>query len=88
MSIIGYAYNSEIHCMDCTLDAISNGVLKLQTKTRQVQGIDGIEILENITDMDGNPIHPIYDTDDNSESEVCADCKTRLIDLQTVEHST
>ena len=55
--IIGYAYDANVSCVDCTPPAIR---------------------AEDATDSEGNPVHPIFASDEDCADAVCSICGERL----------
>ena len=78
MHIIGYAFNADIHCPDCTRDAFERGQL--------VHGIDAKHYVDEhglpgrLQEDNGNAVHPVFDIDENASSEYCGDCFAKLLE--------
>lgn len=76
MRVIGYAYEADLHCVDCakkrfnvlTADELKRFPTLRDTKTETDE--HGIALLQ--IDNEGNHIHPIFSTDE--EDGVCGDC--------------
>lgn len=61
--VIGYTYDADYHCINCTTAYIKGGT---QSRTpphpKQVERwLDGTD---EFPDSENNPIHPIFDTDE------------------------
>lgn len=75
MNIIAYAYDSDVHCPDCTRDAV------FFKHTLRVAGIDterderGIPM--EVFDRENNLVHLIYDIDETSATH-CRTCGLQL----------
>ncbi len=80
-SVIAYTYEADFHCIDCTLKrAGEHGFCIDSTKP----GTDENGVPEGAIDSEGNPIYPVFSTDelpcDLSEADggyspvVCGDC--------------
>ncbi len=59
--ILGYDYEADHHCVDCAEDRFP-----LEEQGRWID--------EDAVDAEGNPVHPIFSTDEVGEDEVCGDC--------------
>ena len=77
MRIIGYAFNADTHCIDCTHDAMAVGSLQCVPPLRC--DTDENAVPYDLTDREGNQIHPIFDIDENAGSEYCGDCLAKLL---------
>lgn len=70
-TIMGYTYDADVHCPECTRIYIVN--------TAQVQDFQAAhEALEFgdvfLDDNEGNEIHPVFASDEYPDDWVCADC--------------
>lgn len=78
MRIIGYAFNADTHCPDCTRGAFELGQL--------VHGIDAKHYVDEhalparLQEKNGDGVHPIFDIDENAGSEYCGDCLAKLLE--------
>jgi hypothetical protein len=61
--VIGYAYEADLHCLDCAANRWGEAVYKLD-----FTAIDG----------EGNPVHPVFLGDEYDTPPVCGDCHQRL----------
>lgn len=64
MRIIAYAYDADLHCVDCARRAFAS--------------TDADYIPDDAKDSEGNPINPVFDIHETAEGEYCADCKIEL----------
>lgn len=77
MRIIGYTFEADCHCVSCTqkrkfkLDAAREGF-------RQAKEKDEHGVPVNAMDNEGNPIHPMFSTDEQLEPQYCGDCRERI----------
>lgn len=88
MNVVGYQYDASVHCPDCTREYVSKIVVEQQGLSENL--VD--EILNGeyhgFTDSEGNPIHPIFDTDESGDTpESCDDCHA-YIDTAWTESAT
>ena len=58
MNVIAYTYEADYHCIDCTKNRF---------------GEDDLGYAFTV-DNEGNPIHPVFSTDEVSSDAVCGDC--------------
>lgn len=69
--VIGYTYTSACHCPACTYKLFAPSA----DQSVPAAGLmDEHGIPSNAKDREGNPIHPIFDTDETPQLEFCADC--------------
>lgn len=83
MRIIGYTYCADVHCPRCTRLAVAAKQLKLDHKHPHAIGIanalDSQSVPLDMVDREGNLVHPVFDTDEASESLThCGDCHEEL----------
>ena len=64
--IIGWAYESDVHCIFCA--ALHFGPALHDEVT-------------SLRDADGNPLHPIFASDERAETDCCGDCHEPLFPL-------
>jgi hypothetical protein len=74
MDVIGYTYDADVHCIDCTQLAADVGILKREPPL--VMKTDENGIAQDLVDSEGNPVHPIFG--DAEQTEVCGDCGEEL----------
>ena len=74
MKVVGYTFDADVHCVDCTEAYVreNNNIGEL---------VDIMEGRIEFPDGEGNPIHPIFDTDEagNTPSH-CGDCGAFITD--------
>ena len=74
MSIIAYTYLAALHCPDCTRSALR---AYHQLFTRSCPGpaqFDEHGLPDDLIDREGNPVRPVFSTDEVAPGEVCDDC--------------
>lgn len=74
--VVGYTYDADFHCPDCTRDAMRSG--RLQTglvigERDYKPSADENGIPEDLIDSEGNEIHPVF-LGDCQGDEICGDC--------------
>jgi hypothetical protein len=79
--VIAYTFNAAHHCPDCAVKAHANGALAQAPESLALpQGTDENGIPFALIDGEGNPIHPIFDTDETPASGVyCDTCGTEIV---------
>jgi hypothetical protein len=90
IKIIGYTYDADYHCELCMLNYARNVPYHEwvwppdadESKYTNPPGIWMLDLLvedEIIRDIENNPIHPIFNTDEwLDEARHCADCGAQL----------
>ena len=66
MKVVGYKYDADTHCVDCTVKYIANAY-----------NIDQVDVddLDDYEDSEGNDLHPILDTNEAGDTPThCGDC--------------
>lgn len=74
MRIIGYNYEADTHCVICT----QRRHVMQPFSSVGVNHFDEHHLPENAHDNEGNPIHPIFSTDEQLEPLYCGDCHERI----------
>lgn len=69
MKIIAYTYEAEVHCPACTRDSFK--------RRKATEWVDENGISDVCEDRDGNPVHPVFSTDEHNFTN-CADCGAEL----------
>lgn len=77
MRVIGYTYEADVHCPSCAFNAAAVGLLKREQPL--ALGSDEHGLAFDLVDREGNPIHPIFSTDEGADVEVCGDCGEELL---------
>ena len=72
VKIIAYAYEADIHCPDCAAEAAAAGLLKREPPLDSRTDEHGLTA--DLTDREGNRIHPVFDIDEYEHDEPCGDC--------------
>ena len=70
MTIIGYTYNADWHCPACAK--------QMFFRADAPAYIDKNFVPYSTKDNDGNPIHPVFSTDDTDGLQHCGDCAAPL----------
>ena len=71
MKIIGYAYEADLHCVNCAVKRFS---VTEPHKINMAMELDCNGISIDQPDNEGNPVHPIFSTDEQLEIPHCGDC--------------
>lgn len=73
--LIGYSFEADIHCITCTLARHANRPFSNSSKR-----LDECGLPESAEDSEGNPIHPIFSTDESGQDggDFCGDCGEKL----------
>lgn len=74
MRVIGYSYDAEIHCVECATKYVA-----YKSPNKTITTPEGWLLTDGISDGEGNPIHPLFDIDEYSDSEYCGDCFIKII---------
>lgn len=76
MKIIAYTYEADVHCISCARERF---------KDEPKAGLSNDDFDENWLsytqeDREGNPIHPVFDIDENIDGvfDHCGDCGEEL----------
>lgn len=72
MRVIGYNYEADTHCVECTLKRFKAGGFSLTNPLNHNPGLDENGIDYRATDEQGNAVHPIFSTDEGDWN--CGDC--------------
>lgn len=82
MEIIGYAWEADLHCVDCTRAALRHPSRPaLMTRAAYISDLprDANGLPEVMIDRDGNQAHPVLRTDENPDGAPhCGDCRKPL----------
>lgn len=82
MRVIGYTYEADCHCVECTLKRHEQRPFELSDPLGIGEGNDENGLPYAATDHEGNAVHPVFSTDDcgwmDSEgqwhADYCGDC--------------
>lgn len=67
MNIERYAYEADLHCVDCTTKRFGRRAMALDFAGRKP-----------IADSEGNPLSPIFSSDECLYDEYCGDCGDQI----------
>jgi hypothetical protein len=75
MRVIGYTYDADQHCVDCTEEYVKAN----NTIDGHIPNADDMDAFRSgeweVDDSEGNPLHPIFDTDEAGDTpDHCSDC--------------
>lgn len=73
MKIIAYTFEAAVHCVDCTLARHAKHPFAL-TDCPEGTGNDETGLPYAAEDREGNPVHPVFSTDEITAVECCDDC--------------
>lgn len=81
-TVIGYAWQADMHCVACTKEAVDNSVLKIDNDHPHAKPLvgerDENDLLYNLVDTEGNIISPLFLGEGNNINEHCGDCGAAL----------
>lgn len=82
MRIIGYSYEADCHCVECAQKRFGHSPQSILTACVSLP-IAAVEFDEHglpdrQDDNEGNPVHPIFSTDEQLEPQHCGDCHERI----------
>lgn len=78
MKIIGYTYEADCHCVGCTRQRADSGGFRKSHPDSRADIVDEHGVALTSTDSEGNPIHPMFSTDEQLEPQYCGDCRERI----------
>ena len=67
VTVIAYTYEADVHCVPCATSRFVAEPGDLVT---------GSHISPEARDSEGNPVHPVFSTDENPDGLTCGDCLT------------
>lgn len=76
LRIIAYTYDAAMHCPDCTEHRANVGLLHRRPPLSLDTDEHGIAL--DLVDSDGNPVRPVFSTDELDGHDYCDDCLARL----------
>lgn len=65
-TITAYAYNGAIHCPRCTRRALGAYQQQITRPYPDPAQLDAHGLPDDMVDRDGNPVHPVFSTDENA----------------------
>ncbi|MDR0779312.1 MAG: hypothetical protein LBF16_01260 [Pseudomonadales bacterium] len=75
--VIAYTYEADVHCPDCTSDRF--GPNSAYDRLHLPGDFDEHAVPYDATDREGNPIHPVFSTDEMLDGPYsCGTCRERL----------
>ena len=74
MSIVAYSYLGALHCPYCTGYALRAYRQQIMRPYPGPAQLDEHGLPDDMIDREGNPVHPVFSTDEIAPSEVCDDC--------------
>lgn len=74
MRIIGYTYEADVHCVDCTRKRFPR-----ESAPADYPYTDSAGVPLTARDREGNVVHPITDIDESANTEHCGDCREKLL---------
>ena len=66
VELVAYTYEADYHCLDCTFARFTDG--------DYLEWLTGEQVVEQWIDNEGNPVHPVFDTDEYDTPLVCGTC--------------
>lgn len=78
MRVIAYTFCADVHCPACTSQDAAAGLLR-RVPPLQL-GADEHGLAYDLVDREDNPIHPVFDTDEDVDGSFthCGDCHGAL----------
>ena len=76
-TVIGYSWQADMHCVDCTRHAANVGLLKREPPLSMDTDEHGLAT--DLVDSEGNEIHPVFAGDEGASDERCGDCGDELM---------
>jgi hypothetical protein len=70
MSILAYTYEADVHCPDCTAHAWA----AIRLPGSPGAPLDEHALPADMTDWEGNPVHPVFNTAEQLSPLFCSDC--------------
>ena len=77
-TVIGYAYDADMYCIDDTIQDLEEGIIKDTTTYGTLLDRSGIPY--GATGQEGNPVYPVFATDSFDYPPTCGRCYTPLMD--------
>lgn len=78
MNIVGYTYEADCHCVPCAQKRSNAGGFRKSHPEARADIVDAHGLPLTATDNEGNPIHPMFSTDEQLEPQLCGDCRERI----------
>jgi hypothetical protein len=74
MNIVAYSYLAALHCPHCTRSALRAYRQQIMRPHPGPEWLDEHGLPDDMIDREGNPVRPVFSTDEIAPSEVCDDC--------------
>lgn len=74
MRIVAYTYLAALHCPDCTRRALRAYHQQIFRPHPGPAQLDEHGLPDDMIDREGNPVRPLFSTDEIAPDEVCDDC--------------
>lgn len=78
MRIIGYTFEADYHCVECTLSRHHEHPFVLEYPEGMDKKPDENGLPFAAVDNEGNSVHPIFSTDELEEDTCCGDCNQTI----------
>ena len=80
MRIVAYSYLAALHCPHCTRSALRAYRQQITRPYPAPAQLDEHGLPDDLFDREGNPVRPVFSTDDIAPGEVCDDCFRPLME--------
>ena len=80
MRIVAYSYLAALHCPDCTRRALRAYNRQIFRPHPGPERLDEHGLPDDLIDREGNPVHPVFSTDELAPGEACDDCFRPLME--------
>ena len=74
MSIVAYSYLAALHCPHCTRSALRAYRQQIMRPHPGPAQLDEHGLPDDLIDIEGNPVRPVFSTDEGAHGEACDDC--------------
>lgn len=71
--IVAYTYDAAMHCPCCTGERAAVGLLTRRPPLQM--GTDEHGIAFDLIDREGNPVRPVFSTDEGWQGDACDECR-------------
>lgn len=84
VSVVGYSFNADTFCLECTREYAERQLMDrgFSEDIAEVQFSDySLEALTKLVkDSEGNDLHPIFDTDEQLDSDAVCSCGETILE--------
>lgn len=80
MGIVAYSYLAALHCPSCTRHALRAYRQQIMRPHPGPARLDEHGLPDDLLDREGNPVRPVFSTDEIASDEVCDDCFRPLME--------